>query len=93
MTGSVQGIRRRRTVAGRRATPHLPPDRDVYGQTLNKLTDRERQVVDFRFGLSDGYSRTIEEVARLFNTTRESIRTIEAKCMREMREDSRLREI
>ena len=67
--------------------------RDILRKHLNKLTDRERQVVDFRFGLSDGYSRTIEEVALLFNTTRESIRTIEAKCMREMREDSRLREI
>ena len=67
--------------------------RDILRKHLNKLTDRERQVVDFRFGLSDGYSRTIEEVARLFNTTRESIRTIEAKCMRELREDSRLREI
>ena len=67
--------------------------RDILRKHLNKLTDRVRQVVDFRFGLSDGYSRTIEEVARLFNTTRESIRTIEAKCMREMREDSRLREI
>ena len=37
MTGSVAGIRRRRTVAGRRETPHLPPDRDFYGQTLRKL--------------------------------------------------------
>lgn len=36
MTGSVAGIRRRRTVAGRRETPHLPPDRDFYGQTLIK---------------------------------------------------------
>ena len=35
MTGSVAGIRRRRTVAGRRETPHLPPDRDFYGQTLH----------------------------------------------------------
>ena len=35
MTGPVAGIRRRRTVAGRRETPHLPPDRDFYGQTLN----------------------------------------------------------
>ena len=34
MTGPVAGIRRRRTVAGRRETPHLPPDRDFYGQTL-----------------------------------------------------------
>ena len=39
MTGSVTGIRRRRTVAGRRETPHLPPDRDFYGQTLNIIAD------------------------------------------------------
>ena len=38
MTGSVAGIRRRRTVAGRRETPHLPPDRDFYGQTLLRWT-------------------------------------------------------
>ena len=53
MTGPVTGIRRRRTVAGRRETSHLPPDRDFYGQTLNKLqvlTARpgEREVVSFR---------------------------------------------
>ena len=36
MTGPVTGIRRRRAVAGRRETPHLPPDRDFYGQTLFK---------------------------------------------------------
>ena len=40
MTGSVKGIRRRRTVAGRRETPHLPPDRDFYGQTLLKVAER-----------------------------------------------------
>ena len=39
MTGPVTGIRRRRTVAGRRETPYLPPDRDFYGQTLFKSTD------------------------------------------------------
>ena len=38
MTGPVTGIRRRRGVAGRRETPHLPPDRDFYGQTLITLT-------------------------------------------------------
>ena len=43
---------------------------------LNTLTDRERQVVDFRFGLTDGYSRTLEEVGRLFNVTRERIRKL-----------------
>lgn len=43
MTGSVTGIRRRRTVAGRRETPHLPPDRDFYGQTLT-MESREANV-------------------------------------------------
>ena len=43
MTGSVAGIRRRRTVAGRRETPHLPPDRDFYGQTLYSVCYRRRQ--------------------------------------------------
>ena len=42
MTGSVAGIRRRRTVAGRRETPHLPPDRDFYGQTLPNFNTIDR---------------------------------------------------
>ncbi len=58
---------------------------------LNTLTDRERQVVDFRFGLSDGYSRTLEEVGRLFNVTRERIRQIEAKALRKLRHPSRMK--
>ena len=49
MTGSVAGIRRRRTVAGRRETPHLPPDRDFYGQTLNtyELAERIKRIPDY----------------------------------------------
>ena len=46
MTGSVTGIRRRRTVAGRRETSHLPPDRAFYGQTLDSDADLERWVAD-----------------------------------------------
>ena len=42
MTGPVAGIRRRRTVAGRRETPHLPPDRDFYGQTLLSVSKNRR---------------------------------------------------
>ena len=60
---------------------------------LNTLTDRERQVVDFRFGLSDGYSRTLEEVGRLFNVTRERIRQIEAKALRKLRHPSRMKSL
>ena len=60
---------------------------------LDTLTDRERQVVDFRFGLSDGYSRTLEEVGRLFNVTRERIRQIEAKALRKLRHPSRMKSL
>ncbi len=60
---------------------------------LNTLTDRERQVVDFRFGLSDGFSRTLEEVGRLFNVTRERIRQIEAKALRKLRHPSRMKSL
>ena len=62
-------------------------------EILNTLTDRERQVVDFRFGLSDGYSRTLEEVGRLFNVTRERIRQIEAKALRKLRHPSRMKSL
>ena len=62
-------------------------------EILNTLSDRERQVVDFRFGLSDGYSRTLEEVGRLFNVTRERIRQIEAKALRKLRHPSRMKSL
>ncbi len=62
-------------------------------EILETLTDRERQVVDFRFGLTDGYSRTLEEVGRLFNVTRERIRQIEAKALRKLRHPSRMKSL
>ena len=62
-------------------------------EILETLTDRERQVVDFRFGLSDGCSRTLEEVGRLFNVTRERIRQIEAKALRKLRHPSRMKSL
>ena len=60
---------------------------------LDTLTDRERQVVDFRYGLTDGYTRTLEEVGRLFNVTRERIRQIEAKALRKLRHPSRMKSL
>ena len=60
---------------------------------LETLSDRERQVVEFRFGLSDGCSRTLEEVGRLFNVTRERIRQIEAKALRKLRHPSRMKSL
>ncbi len=48
---------------------------------LNTLTNREQRVLQLRFGLEDGRSRTLEEVGREFNVTRERIRQIEAKAL------------
>jgi len=62
-------------------------------EILETLTDRERQVVEFRFGLTDGCSRTLEEVGRLFNVTRERIRQIEAKALRKLRHPSRMKSL
>jgi len=60
---------------------------------LNTLSDRERQVLNLRFGLMDGYPRTLEEVGRQFSVTRERIRQIEAKALRKLRHPTRLRKL
>jgi RNA polymerase primary sigma factor len=60
---------------------------------LYTLTEREQEVLTLRFGLKDGYSRTLEEVGRKFNVTRERIRQIEAKALRKMRHPTRLRKL
>ena len=60
---------------------------------LDSLTERERKVLELRFGLADGYSRTLEEVGKQFKVTRERIRQIEAKALRKMRHPTRLRQL
>lgn len=60
---------------------------------LETLTERERQVLEQRFGLVDGYSRTLEEVGKQFQVTRERIRQIEAKALRKMRHPTRIRQL
>ena len=60
-------------------------------RALQILTPREREVIEYRFGLKDGYSRTLEEVGKQFNVTRERIRQIEAKGLRKLRHPSRIR--
>jgi RNA polymerase primary sigma factor len=60
---------------------------------LDSLTERERKVLSLRFGLLDGYSRTLEEVGRQFKVTRERIRQIEAKALRKMRHPTRIRKL
>jgi RNA polymerase primary sigma factor len=60
---------------------------------LDSLTERERRVLSLRFGLIDGYSRTLEEVGKQFRVTRERIRQIEAKALRKMRHPTRIRQL
>ncbi len=63
--------------------------RDQISRLLDTLTEREQRVLILRFGLKDGRSRTLEEVGREFNVTRERIRQIEAKALRKLRHPSR----
>ena len=60
---------------------------------LGALSDRERQVLELRFGLLDGKDHTLEEVSRYFNVTRERIRQIEAKALRKLRHPTRSRHL
>ena len=60
---------------------------------LDSLTERERRVLELRFGLDDGRSRTLEEVGREFGVTRERIRQIEAKALRKLRHPSRSKKL
>ena len=60
---------------------------------LNTLTDREQKVLRLRFGLGDGRARTLEEVGKEFDVTRERIRQIEAKALRKLRHPSRSRKL
>lgn len=62
-------------------------------EVLGTLTDREQKVLILRFGLEDGRSRTLEEVGKEFNVTRERIRQIEAKALRKLRHPSRSRKL
>ena len=59
------------------------------GEVLDTLNPRERKVLELRFGLKDGRSRTLEEVGKEFGVTRERIRQIEAKALRKLRHPSR----
>ena len=60
---------------------------------LDTLQDREKEVLELRFGLKDGTSHTLEEVGKKFNVTRERIRQIEAKALRKLRHPSRARKL
>jgi RNA polymerase primary sigma factor len=67
--------------------------RDKLGDVLCSLSERERKVLELRFGLGDGNARTLEEVGSQFRVTRERIRQIEAKALRKMRHPTRIRQL
>ena len=67
--------------------------REVIEKELNTLTPREAHVIRLRFGLYDGRCRTLEEVGKEFDITRERIRQIEAKALRKLRHPSRARHL
>ena len=67
--------------------------KEQLNEVLDTLTEREQKVLRLRFGLDDGKARTLEEVGRKFNVTRERIRQIEAKALRKLRHPSRSRKL
>lgn len=67
--------------------------KEQLAEVLETLTDREQKVLRLRFGLDDGRARTLEEVGKEFNVTRERIRQIEAKALRKLRHPSRSRKL
>ncbi len=67
--------------------------KEQLSEVLGTLTEREQKVLRLRFGLDDGRARTLEEVGREFNVTRERIRQIEAKALRKLRHPSRSRKL
>lgn len=67
--------------------------KEEMGTILNTLTEREKKVLSLRFGVEDGYPRTLEEVGAIFNVTRERVRQIEAKALRKLRHPTRSRKL
>ncbi len=67
--------------------------KEQLAEVLDTLTDREQKVLRLRFGLDDGHQRTLEEVGKEFNVTRERIRQIEAKALRKLRHPSRSKKL
>ena len=67
--------------------------REKLSDVLTTLTERERKILEMRFGLLDGYERTLEEIGKMYNVTRERIRQIEAKAVRKLRHPTRVRHL
>ena len=90
-----------RAIVGERKGPgQRPVDPEKFellkkalSQSTEGLDERERKVVEMRFGLGDGYSKTLEEVGKQFKVTRERIRQIETKAIRKMRHPTRVKHL
>ena len=67
--------------------------KEQVGDVLDSISQREKRVLELRFGLEDGRSRTLEEVGREFGVTRERIRQIEAKALRKLRHPTRSKKL
>jgi len=67
--------------------------KEEMGGVLDTLTEREKKVLRLRFGIGDGYPRTLEEVGAIFKVTRERVRQIEAKALRKLRHPTRARRL
>ena len=67
--------------------------KEKLADVLMTLTERERKILEMRFGLVDGYERTLEEIGKMYNVTRERIRQIEAKALRKLRHPTRVRHL
>lgn len=91
-----------RTIFGKptsEAKPKTPEERaklqekikEALERVFDSLTYREREIIKLRYGLGDGYTYTLEEVARTFVVTRERVRQIEAKAVRKLQHPSRAR--
>ncbi len=85
-------IEDKRAVSPADATAHSML-KEQMGDVLDTLTDREKKVLRLRFGIGDGYPRTLEEVGAVFKVTRERVRQIEAKALRKLRHPTRSRRL
>ncbi|MCP4649371.1 MAG: RNA polymerase sigma factor RpoD [PVC group bacterium] len=85
-------IEDKRVVSPATATAHSML-KEQMEQVMETLSDREKRVLILRFGIKDGYPRTLEEVGKVFNVTRERVRQIEAKALRKLRHPTRSKKL